>query len=121
MRIQIRIKENAFIQFAKKVNRRCGAQGCWAEHENRFYTMLKVIDGAWVEVETEYLFTDQFNTVPIPGVTDLGMGLTPSEKLLGRAVCPCESNCGGRYFTTCLNQGGRDHQRRVLPAPCFHQ
>ena len=43
------------------------------EHSHNYYRMLKAIQGTYVEVETEYLFRDQFNTVPIPGVSELGM------------------------------------------------
>ncbi len=34
---------------------------------------LKEIEGKLIEVETEFLFEDQFNTVPIPGVSEGGM------------------------------------------------
>lgn len=27
---------------------------------------VKAVEGMWVEIETDYLFEDQFNTVPIP-------------------------------------------------------
>lgn len=37
--------------------------------------MLEKIKGQWVEVETEHLFADQFNTVPIPGVSEQGLRL----------------------------------------------
>jgi len=37
--------------------------------------MLKAIQGQWVEIETDHLFADQFNTVPIPGVSENGMRL----------------------------------------------
>lgn len=35
--------------------------------------MLEAVQGKWIEVETKHLFSDQFNTVPIPGVSELGM------------------------------------------------
>ncbi len=38
----------------------------WAE-------MLEKVEGMTIEVETEYLFKDQFNTVPIPDVSESGM------------------------------------------------
>lgn len=38
-----------------------------------YYQMLKAVDGMILEVETEHLFKDQFNTPPIEGVTKLGL------------------------------------------------
>ena len=35
--------------------------------------MLKQIEGMIVEVETEQLFKDQFNTVPVPNVSENGL------------------------------------------------
>lgn len=34
---------------------------------------IKEIEGEWLEVETDYLFSGQFNTVPIPGISDKGL------------------------------------------------
>ena len=34
---------------------------------------IEQIEGEWLEVETDYLFSDQFNTVSIPGISDNGL------------------------------------------------
>ena len=39
----------------------------------RWADILEKIAGKTIEVETEYLFKDQFNTVPIPGVAEKGL------------------------------------------------
>jgi hypothetical protein len=41
-------------------------------HNEKFYNILKGLQGKWVEVDTEFLFTDQFNTVVVEGVTGSG-------------------------------------------------
>jgi hypothetical protein len=41
-------------------------------HNEGFYNILKGLQGKWVEVDTTHLFTDQFNTVVIEGVTGSG-------------------------------------------------
>ncbi|MFH1226852.1 MAG: hypothetical protein V1701_02975 [Planctomycetota bacterium] len=38
-----------------------------------FYGMLLAIAGRKIKVETDYLFADQFNTVPIRGISDSGL------------------------------------------------
>lgn len=39
----------------------------------QFYRRMKQIEGTEVEVDTKNLFADQFNTLPIPGVSEIGM------------------------------------------------
>jgi len=43
----------------------------WAEK-------LKKVEGEWLVVETDYLFKDQFNTAPIPGVSKDGLRIMES-------------------------------------------
>lgn len=38
-----------------------------------FASMLETIQEQIIEVETKFLFKDQFNTVPIPGVSETGL------------------------------------------------
>lgn len=35
--------------------------------------MLSMVEGQTLDVDTEYLFVDQYNTLPIPGVSTNGM------------------------------------------------
>lgn len=56
--------------------RRCykGAHpACGMLHNQEFAAMLEKVNGQWIEVETDWLFRDQFNTAPIAGVSDLGL------------------------------------------------
>lgn len=61
--MKIRIKDNAKqIYIAYSVG-----------YSDEFARMLEAVQGQVLEVETRFLFRDQYNTAPIPGVTDLGL------------------------------------------------
>lgn len=64
--MKIVIKNNASALYCASVPRHGVVNWNW-------YEMLKAIEGKTIEVETDYLFVNQYNTVPIPGVSDLGM------------------------------------------------
>lgn len=64
-----------------------------------FERMMAAVAGQWVEVETNHLFRDQFNTVPVPGVSELGMRVmerdtvaVEDDERVGTVKC---SWCGG--------------------------
>ncbi len=40
---------------------------------DKFRKMMQAVAGQWLEVETDYLFQNQFNTPPIPGVSENGL------------------------------------------------
>lgn len=72
------MKVKVYHNAAENYHRRCykGAHPqCGMLHRPEWEAMLKKIEGQWIEVETEHLFRDQFNTVPIPGVSEQGMRL----------------------------------------------
>jgi len=62
--MKIRIREDAELYYYEenrgKVNHK------WAE-------IIAAIEGQILEVDTEYLFKDQFNTKPIPGISKNGL------------------------------------------------
>ena len=70
--MEILINENAAGNYIKRCykNARPDAYGL---HNEKFYNILKNIQGQWLEIETEHLFSDQFNTTPIPNVSDNGV------------------------------------------------
>lgn len=43
------------------------------KNESNFYSQLLEVAGTEIEVETEYLFRNQFNTVPIPDISENGL------------------------------------------------
>ncbi len=69
--MEILIHENAANNYFRRCYR--GTQpNAVGLHNEGFYNILKGLQGKWVEVDTTHLFTDQFNTVVIEGVTASG-------------------------------------------------
>ena len=69
--MEILIHENAANNYFRRCYR--GTQpNAVGLHNEGFYNILKGLQGKWVEVDTTHLFTDQFNTVPVEGVTGSG-------------------------------------------------
>jgi len=62
------------------------AKGQYVPSRNmqEFYGMLLASAGRKIKVETDYLFKDQFNTVPIKGVSDSGMRI--NEKYVAEVI-----------------------------------
>ena len=49
--------------------------GLLAPTGKHYYEMLLELEGQWLPVDTKYLFEDQYNTLPIPGVSDIAIGI----------------------------------------------
>jgi len=63
--MKIRIKNDAGELYFKRTP--------YPQYSKSYRKMLEQVQGRILEVDTDYLFTDQFNTVPIPGVSNNGM------------------------------------------------
>ena len=69
--------------------------GISAKYDTENYKRkLHKVEGRWVEVDTEYLFTSQFNTKPIPGITESGLriyggdvDIIENDERIGRSRC----------------------------------
>ena len=70
--MRIKIRKGASLFYIQRCYRNAHPE-CGMLHRPEWADMLKKVEGKWLEVETEYLFKDQFNTAPIPGVSELGM------------------------------------------------
>lgn len=73
------MKVKLFKDAASKYVQRCykGARpDCGMLHKPEWEKMLSKVQGKWLTVETDFLFADQFNTIPIKGVSDLGIRVT---------------------------------------------
>lgn len=70
--MEIRIKGNAHEIYKAEANQGGPFNGDW-------FDMLEAIAGRVIEVETDHLFKDQFNTVPIEGVSSSGMRIMASS------------------------------------------
>lgn len=67
--MKILIKGTANKEDARKTPANVG----YTKSHMDFRRMMLAIQGTWVEVDTKYCFEDQFNTVPIEGVSSNGM------------------------------------------------
>lgn len=72
--MRVLIYKNAAANYHRRCYRKAHP-ACGMLHNPEWEKMLEKIEGTWVEVETEHLFADQFNTAPIPGVSETGMRL----------------------------------------------
>ena len=70
--MEILINENASRNYVRRCYKGARPDAVGLHSEN-VYNVLKSLEGKWIEVETEHLFSDQFNTVPVEGVTELGI------------------------------------------------
>lgn len=78
--------------------------GRWGVVDWAWLEKLRAIAGMTLEVETEYLFRDQFNTAPIPGVSESGMRIMGAfvERVVddARLSRPRCQKCGEFYEET---------------------
>ncbi len=108
-------------------HRRCykGARlNCGMLHNSKFSKMLESVAGTWLEVETEFLFNDQFNTVPVEGVTEHGLRvmLEDVEEIEGdirQGVVKCHW-CGNQTrrentADICVQCGKEEYLRHLNP------
>ena len=70
--MRIKLDDNAASNYVTRCYRNA-SPSCGMLHNPEFSAMLEKVQGKWLEVETDYLFEDQFNTAPIPGVSELGL------------------------------------------------
>jgi len=71
--MQLKIKEDAGNIFFKNHYKDRHPEHCMPAVTREYANMITAIQGMTIEVETEYLWDDQFNTVPIEGVSDNGL------------------------------------------------
>ena len=45
----------------------------------KYQDKLRRVEGQWLDVDLEYLFTSQFNTKPIPDITESGLRIYDSD------------------------------------------
>ncbi len=70
---------------------------------------LEEIEGMLIKVETEFLFKDQFNTAPIPGVSESGMRIMQNvveevidDERLNKVKCNWCGTVSNDNDTVCL-------------------
>jgi len=109
--MRIKINDKAAFNYVRRCYQHahpsCGMQ----LHSPKWEAMLEKVQGQWLTVETDYLFNDQFNTVPIPGVSTLGMRIMQSD------VVAIEDDIRGSMLE-CAWCGF--HQEKVDGGMCLH-
>lgn len=64
------------------------------KYQTCYQEQLQKVEGRWVDVDTTYLFTTQFNTLPISGVSESGLRIylvdvakIENDERIGRSRC----------------------------------
>jgi len=96
--MKIRINKEAAAIYVRGCYRHAHPS-CGKLHREDYAEMLRAVQGAELEVETEYLFADQFNTVPIPGVSAHGLRV-----MVNVVDAVIDDLRPGRYFTSWSNK-----------------
>lgn len=108
--MRIRLHANAAAAYVRRCYKRAHPQ-CGMLHRPEWKDMLEKVEGQWLEVETDYLFDAQFNTAPIPGVSEHGM------RLMAEDVAEIEDDVRpGRVFDQYTH---KHYAPDELPAKCL--
>jgi hypothetical protein len=99
--VKIHIRKGAGLAYFHRCYRKAHPQ-CGMLHNPEWVKKLQAIEETWVEVETDHLFRDQFNTVPIPGVSENGL------RLMVEDIDAIEDDVR-QGVVKCLWCGGYDH------------
>lgn len=118
--MKIIIKKEAVKNYMKQYNlpQYRNAKLNWG-NIRKWRRILQSIAGTEIEVETEFLFKNQFNTVPIPGVSEQGLRVMECDVLKvidderpGKAKCRW---CGhtSKNLTVC-EKCGKDEYLEIF-------
>ena len=92
------------------------------QYNREWYLLLKKIEGKIIEVDTQYLFKDQFNTIPIPEISKDGLRIM--ENLVEKVINDQRPNyyrcnwCGHKTPKTspeCENCGKSEYLEDLYP------
>jgi len=71
--MKLKIKKNAGTIYIQNHYKGMPPGYCIPSTVREFGDKITAIQGMTIEVETKYLWDDQFNTAPIEGITELGL------------------------------------------------
>ncbi|MFH1547247.1 MAG: hypothetical protein ABIC57_02060 [bacterium] len=74
--MKLKIKANAGSIFVKNYYRGKSRQAVMPSVTRKFADQITAIQGMTIIVETRYLWDNQFNTGPIPGISEHGIRIT---------------------------------------------
>lgn len=103
--MKIRIKDDAAAVYRRSVPRFQAINWEWVEK-------MQAIQGLTLDVETEFLFHDQYNTAPVPGVSEQGFRLMDNvvaevidDERPNRRVCgKCSTETRKEYYEATKNR-----------------
>ena len=119
--MKVKVSEGAARHYMTRCYQHAPPQ-CGMLHRPEWVKILEVVEGKWLEVEIEHLFRDQFNTAPIPGVSENGLRLMVEDISAIRddvrqGVIKCQWCYGysSPNFPVCLSCGKTEHLRPLNP------
>ena len=104
--MQLKIKEDAGSIYVKNYYKGKSPQCCMPAVTREYADKITAIQGMTIEVETQYLWDDQFNTAPIEGISETGLRILDfkGEKSIIEEIIddarPGRARCGlcGKYL-----------------------
>jgi hypothetical protein len=119
--MRIRLNDKAATHYVTRCYRHAHPQ-CGMLHSPKFAKMLEAVEGQWLEVETDHLFNDQFNTAPIPGVSENGLRLMlgdivaiEDDARIGVVKCAWCAGYDHNHDEACDNCGKSEYLHELKP------
>jgi hypothetical protein len=119
--MRVKVNENAARNYVTRCYRHAHP-ACGRLHRPEWEEILSKVEGRWLEVETAHLFSDQFNTAPIEGVSVLGIRLRVEDVVdiegdVRPGVVKCDWCFGydGDGDGACDKCGRSEHLRPLVP------
>lgn len=115
MKIRIKTKED-MLPVIQKDNRYAHT---YNKTKVEYHAMLGAIAGQVIDVETDYLFSDQYNTPPIEGVSDIGLRVF--DRYVSEVIDDIRPGmvkcgwCGNSYLDTGAYCHSTEYIRPLLP------
>jgi len=78
--MKLKIKQDAGTIFVKNYYRGKKLDAFMPSMTRKFADQITALQGMEIIVETKFLWDDQFNTAPIPGISEYGMRITDLER-----------------------------------------
>ncbi len=77
--MKLKIKEDAGNIYAKNYYKGKSSTCCMPAVTREYADKITAIQGMTIEIETQYLWDDQFNTAPIEGISETGLRILDFE------------------------------------------
>ena len=119
--MRIKIHDNAANNYMARCYRHA-RPSAYGLHRPEWYKVLEMVQGKWLDVDTEHLFADQFNTTAIEGVSEQGLRVMQEDVVdieddVREGVFKCQWCYGyDRDHDGAFDKCGKtDHLRPLVP------